>query len=73
MNKQQLINKNIETEQQLSDAVSQIAAISETNPQYQAGLARKIVKSGKSVSDLTVSELLDLDARHNAYFNSLPH
>ncbi|MCW7555875.1 hypothetical protein NX722_25255 [Endozoicomonas gorgoniicola] len=71
MNRQQQV-ANAAVEQELQEALDQIAAISETNAPYMAGLARRIAETGKDVKSLTVAELLALDARHNAYFNSLP-
>ena len=46
MNRQQQV-ANAAVEQELQEALDQIAAISETNAPYMAGLARRIAETGK--------------------------
>lgn len=69
---QQQTTTQQDAEKSLLEAINQIAAIADTNCHYVAGLARRIADSGKTVGSLSVAELLALDAKHNAFYNSLP-
>jgi len=64
------------TEQQplalhLIDACQEIGGIAEANVSYMAGIARRIAKTGKSLEELTVAELLAIHRDYNAFYNEL--
>lgn len=55
----------------LVQAAMSIGAIAECNCHYTAGLARKIAATGKTVGDLTVSELMNLDVDYGMEYNGM--
>lgn len=50
---------------------SDIGKISDCNYRYTAGLSRRIAETGKTIEQLTVGELLELDKAYCEWFNSL--
>jgi len=60
------------TEQHLIEVSQVIGAIAECNPHHTAGLASLIRSTGKTVGQLTIDELIDLDKQHRDYFNTYP-
>jgi hypothetical protein len=60
-----------ETERALIEACVALGVIAETTNHYTEGLARRIDQTGKTVHELTVGELLKLDAQYNRDFNRI--
>lgn len=57
--------------EELIAAAVTIGNIAGCNSQYTEGLARKIEKTGKSVFDLTVAELIALHGEHSSFYSRL--
>ena len=57
------------TEHKLVEIAQQIGNIANCNVHYTAGLASRIDASGKSIEQLTVAELIELDNLHRKHFN----
>jgi hypothetical protein len=55
----------------LLEASRVIGEIVESNGQYTDGLVRRIERTGKTVNELTVCELMALHAEHNEYYNKI--
>lgn len=60
------------TEQQLIEVSLIIGYIAECNSHHTAGLASLIRSTGKTVGQLTIDELIELDKHHRDYFNTYP-
>ncbi len=58
-----------QTEQDLTEAARVIGGLFECNGNYQVALARRIERSGKTVAELTVAELMELDQEEGERFN----
>jgi hypothetical protein len=56
---------------ELLEASKAIGGIYGSNSHYTEGLARRIEATEKKVPDLTVGELMQLHAEHNAYYNQI--
>ncbi|WP_250655042.1 hypothetical protein [Alkalimarinus coralli] len=60
-----------EDQRKLVEAATTIGAIAECNCHYTEGLARKIAATGKSVGDLTVAELMNIDVDYAQEYNDM--
>ena len=56
---------------ELVEICQQIGRIAESNCHYTAGLARSIHAGGKSVEQLTIAELLQLNSDYKETFNRI--
>lgn len=59
----------MDAEAQLIKASREIGSIAGSNGHFTSGLAEHIERTGKSVMDLTVGELIGLSADYRDYYN----
>jgi len=62
---------NTSPQDQLISISQKIGSIAEKNNHYTEVLAKRISRTGKTVQNLTIAELIEIDTTYTQYINGL--
>jgi len=62
---------NTSPQEQLISISQQIGSIAEKSNHYTEVLAKRISQTGKTIQNLTISELIEIDADYTKYCNDI--